>query len=61
MFLYGVVVALLLASLTVYHTLLVAKNETTQEEMREKYVKWGGNPYDQGAWSRTNLKYFLAQ
>jgi hypothetical protein len=61
MFLYGLVVALLLASLTVFHTFLIAKNETTQEDMREKYAKWGGNPYDQGAWSKTNLMYFLVQ
>lgn len=61
LFLYGLVVALLLASLTVFHTFLIAKNETTQEDMREKYTKWGGNPYDQGAWSKSNLMYFLNQ
>lgn len=61
MFLYGLVVALLLTSLTVFHTLLIAKNETTQEDMREKYTKWGGNPYDQGAWSKNNIMYFLNQ
>jgi hypothetical protein len=44
--LYGLIVTLLLLALTGYHTSIVNENETTQEELRNKYNKWGGNPYN---------------
>ena len=43
---YGLIVAVLLFALTGYHTSIVNQNETTQEELRNKYAKWGGNPYN---------------
>ena len=58
MALYGLVVAVLLLGLTLYHTGLVFKNQTTSEELREKYDTWGGNPYTYGEYSWKNLLYF---
>ena len=58
MILYSFAITLLLTFLSVYHGLLVVANETTQEEIRNKYSTWGGNPYNMGSWSRKNFKYF---
>jgi len=46
----------LLTCLVAYHTHLILRNKTTQEEVRNKYSKWGGNPYDRG---NANCYYFL--
>ena len=59
MLVYGAAVMLLLFSLTAYHTHLVVANQTTQEEIREKYEKWGGNPYNRGTYSKQNWLYFF--
>ena len=56
--LYGIVVSLLLLSLVAYHLHLVVNNQSTQEEMKEKYELWGGNPYNRGQYSRQNWNYF---
>ena len=48
---YGLMVAVLLMCLTTYHTAAIGSNETTQEDIREKYETWGGNPYNMGKWS----------
>ena len=55
---YGLGVAILLTFLTVYHFCLIIANETTQEEIRDKYKTWGGNPYNMGRWSKKNFDYF---
>jgi len=46
----------LLGTLLSYHTNIIIMNETTQENMRDKYRKWGSNPYNLGF--RTNFLYF---
>jgi hypothetical protein len=48
---------MLLFALTGYHTSIVNDNETTQEELRDKYNKWGGNPYNLSL--SQNWAYFL--
>ena len=53
---YGLIVAFLLIFLSGYHMSIVYSNETTQEDIREKYDTWGGNPYDQSL--KQNLRYF---
>ena len=58
---YGLMVAVLLMCLTGYHTAAIASNETTQEDVRDKYETWGGNPYNMGKWSKQNLYYALRQ
>lgn len=58
---YGFVIVIMLSGLSIYHWALVASNETTQEEMRDKYAKWGGNPYNKGSWSKQNWQYFVNQ
>lgn len=55
--LYGLIVTMLLLALTCYHTSIVTENETTQEELRDKYTKWGGNPYN--LTSSQNWQYFF--
>lgn len=54
---YGLIVSILLVALSSYHTAIVNQNETTQEEQRDKYRKWGGNPYNLG--SSSNWRYFF--
>jgi len=54
---YGICVCLLLFTLTTYHSSLIVQNRTTQEEMRDKYSKWGGNPYDRK--TNSNCLYFV--
>lgn len=56
--LYGVVVAVLLLGLSIYHTSLALTNQTTSEELKEKYELWGGNPYNYGDYSYKNCLYF---
>ncbi len=56
---YAIMFSATLVSLVGYHFTLIGSNETTQEEMRGKYKKWGGNPYDFGKWRAENLKYFF--
>lgn len=56
---YGAIVTMLLLSLSVYHSHLILMNNTTQEEMRDKYSIWGSNPYSRT--SRQNCLYFLKQ
>ena len=51
--------AILLFTLVVYHTYLIFTNGTTQENVRDKYVLWDGNPYNLGTCSKANLSYFL--
>jgi len=51
--------AILLLSLVAYHTWLIFTNGTTQESVRDKYVQWDGNPYNQGTASKANFSYFL--
>jgi ribose/xylose/arabinose/galactoside ABC-type transport system permease subunit len=58
---YGLFVAILLMCLTGYHTGAIGGNETTQEDIRDKYETWGGNPYNMGQWSKQNLYYALIQ
>ena len=55
---YSLVVGVLLLGLSLYHTLLALKNQTTSEELREKYDAWGGNPYSYGDYSWKNWQYF---
>ena len=31
-----------------YHWLLICRNRTTNEEVRNRYQRWGRNPFDQG-------------
>lgn len=57
--LYGIIVALLLIGLSIYHSCLACKNQTTSEELKEKYDMWGGNPYSYGDFSLKNCLYFL--
>ena len=54
---YSLLFGVSLSLLTSYHTGLILNNETTQESMRHKYKKWGGNPYDLNVLA--NVKYFL--
>lgn len=54
---YGVIVTLLLLSLSIYHSHLIISNHTTQEEMRDKYATWGFNPYSRS--KKQNCLYFL--
>ena len=61
MAIYGLVITLMLSMLSCYHFALVRSNETTQEEMRDKYAKWGGNPYNKGTGSKQNWNYFWIQ
>ena len=58
---YGLMVAVLLMCLTGYHTAAIGSNETTQEDVRDKYETWGGNPYNMGKWSKQNLYYAFRQ
>ena len=39
---------LLLFWFGLYHSCLICKNKTTNEEMRGKYKKYKGNPFDKG-------------
>jgi hypothetical protein len=61
MSLYGFTISILLLILSLYHILLIATNETTSEQIKGKYSKWGGNPYNFGSWSLSNFKYFIKQ
>ena len=54
---YGLVVALFVGCLTGYSCYNVFTNTTTQEDMRDKYRLWGGNPYDHGTCSAGNWLY----
>lgn len=58
MAIYALIVIVLLFGLNFYHCYLMCNNETTQEQVREKYDTWGGNPYDQGC--LPNTKYFFS-
>ena len=50
---------ILLLTLVVYHTYLIFTNGTTQENVRDKYIQWDGNPYNIGTASKANFNYFL--
>ena len=58
MAIYGIIVAVLLFGLTAYHACLALKNQTTSEDLRDRYETWGGNPYSYGDYSLKNLAYF---
>jgi len=51
--------AILLLTLVVYHTYLIFTNGTTQENVRDKYIQWDGNPYNIGTASKANFNYFF--
>jgi hypothetical protein len=51
--------AILLFTLVVYHTYLIFTNGTTQENVRDKYILWDGNPYNLGTASKANFNYFF--
>ncbi len=55
---YALVVFILLIGLIIFHTNLILANQTTSEDLRSKYVSWGGNPYDYGYCSLKNFNYF---
>jgi len=56
--LYGLIVSILVLGLSIYHTGLALKGQTTSEEQRDKYEIWGGNPYSFGDYSYKNWLYF---
>ena len=43
---YGAFIALILVPFAGYHWFLVMTGKTTNEEVRGKYDKWKGNPFD---------------
>jgi uncharacterized integral membrane protein len=44
--LYSIIIGVLLSGLVVYHIWLAFECGTTQENLRNKYTTWGGNPYN---------------
>ena len=56
---YSAIVSLLLGMLVTYHAYLVARNETTYENVRGQFADAGSNPFDQG-WLRNFGEVFCS-